>query len=242
MPPAQHTFGVTGNAPSYPGAGATQMPQSRPMPNNSPYSSQSVPSPVPGAVEVEAHGYTSPIVPGPSVSPNPYVQNPYAQGPHSYGVQSPQEPVPAYTPYGPNESPDLLAARREYLDVEAQIQNETTELNHRLNNRDEDPTVINSLQDSVRKLYIRKGALMQRIQDLQDPNSYAFQQSQAMTAIPTHQTPLMYDEQTQNIHRANILANYTVTKKDRAKGLACIIILVIILTIIIVGLITKKKR
>ncbi|RVD90244.1 uncharacterized protein DFL_001219 [Arthrobotrys flagrans] len=190
MPPIQHTFGTTGNAPSHPGAGAAQMPQSRPLQSNNPYFSQSTPVPPPasGTYEVEAQHNTSPNAPNPSVSPSPYAQNSYTQNTYAqqnpyndYDGQSPQEPVPAYTRYGPNDSPDLLATRREYLDVEAQIQNETTELNHRLNNPSEDPTIINSLQDSIRKLYLRKGALMQRIQDLQDPNSYAFHQAQAMT-------------------------------------------------------------
>ncbi|KAK6330800.1 hypothetical protein TWF718_003000 [Orbilia javanica] len=251
MPPVQHTFGTTGNAPSHPGAGATQMPQS---PNNNPYFSQSTPvppppPPPPGTFEVEAPR-TSSIAPNPSVSPNPYsqnsynTQNTYSQNPYNQydSLPQPQEPIPAYTRYAQNESPDLLAARREFLDVDTQIQNETTELNHRLNNANEDPIIINSLQDSIRKLYLRKGALMQRIQDLQDPNSYAFQQSQAMTVNPTNQTPLMYDNEAQDRNRALTLANYTVTSRDRMKGVACIIILFVVLVIIIIGLVVKKRH
>ncbi|KAK6342038.1 hypothetical protein TWF730_001519 [Orbilia blumenaviensis] len=234
MPPAQHTFGTTGNAPSYPGAGVTpaQISQTRPLPNDqyNAYSGQSVPPPAPRTVEVDASHYTSPTAPGSSVSPNPYVQNPYAQNPYNgYDTQMPQEPVPAYAPNGLSMSPDLLAARREHLDVEAQIQHETNDLNNRLNNPGEDPERINFLHDSIRKLYLRKGVLMQRIQDLQDSNSYAYQQSQAMTANITHQTPPM------NVEAQNpTLSNDLVVQRDKRTALGCISFLVIVITIVIV--------
>ncbi|KAK6496240.1 hypothetical protein TWF481_002265 [Arthrobotrys musiformis] len=242
MPPIQHTFGTTGNAPSHPGAGATSMPQSHPQ-NNDPYLPQPpIPPPIPGTYETE--------VSIPSVPPAPHAQNAHPTNAFRYAhpyedFERPQEPIPAYTRHAPNDSPDLLAARREYLDIEAQIQNETTELNHRLNNPSEDPTTINSLQDSIRKLYFRKGALMQRIQDLQDPNSYAFQQSQAMTVAvdPTAQAMLMYDDEArQDRNRALTLANYTVSRRDRVKGCICMIILLVVLGIVIIGLVVKKRH
>ncbi|KAF3177420.1 hypothetical protein TWF225_008407 [Orbilia oligospora] len=294
MPPIQHTFGTTGNAPSHPGAGITQTPQNRPLQTNNPYFSQSTLSPSPSPLPVppppppphsssetnkaeEQQQYTSsspsslPIAVSPShnyahESTYPQVstydhENTYPQlAPHTYAnpynnyndaAQLPQEPIPAYTRDAQNDSPDLLAARREYLDVETQIQNETTELNHRLTNPSENSTIITSLQNSIRKLYIRQGALMQRIQDLQDPNSYAFQQSQAMTTTtranyPNNQTPLMYDgnehETEADRNRALTLANYTVTSRERVKGCICIIILFIALAIVIIALVVKKRH
>ncbi|KAK6502399.1 hypothetical protein TWF506_002979 [Arthrobotrys conoides] len=273
MPPIQHTFGTTGNAPSHPGAGATQTPQSRPLPNNfsQPTSSSSssssplpVPPPPPPAPKTNEseglhHNPTTPSTGGPIpyaydaeeryLQPTTYSQNTFnINNPYnSYegGQVEPQEPIPAYTRNGPNESPDLIAARREYLDVKAQIQKETIELTNLINTPPPNPTKILSIQDSIRKLYIRQGSLLQRIQDLQDPYSYAFQQSQAMTTMnPTHQTPLMYDpdQEAQDRNRALTLGNYTVTSRDRKKGIACLVILLFVLTVLIVGLVLKKRR
>ncbi|KAF3211967.1 hypothetical protein TWF192_008958 [Orbilia oligospora] len=280
MPPIQHTFGTTGNAPSHPGAGVTQIPQNRPLQTNNPYNfsqSTSVPAPLSSppppppphpssetnkAEEQLQQQYTSspPTTVSPSHNYNYAHESTYPQlAPHTYAnpynnyndaAQLPQEPIPAYTRDGQNDSPDLLAARREYIDIETQIQNETTELNHRLTNPSENSTIITSLQSSIRKLYIRQGALMQRIQDLQDPNSYAFRQSQAMTTTtanyPNNQTPLIYDgnehETEADRNRALTLANYTVKPRERLTGCICLFILFFILGLIVIVLVVKKKH
>ncbi|KAF3309020.1 hypothetical protein TWF173_011531 [Orbilia oligospora] len=68
-----------------------------------------------------------------STYPQPAPHTTYAQNPYNNyndASQLPQEPIPAYTRDVQNDSPDLLAARREYIDVETQIQNETTELKY----------------------------------------------------------------------------------------------------------------
>ncbi|KAF3911574.1 hypothetical protein ABW21_db0201140 [Orbilia brochopaga] len=154
MSTAQHTFGTRRNAPSYPGVGNNDIPLQ-----------------------------TQPAV----ESSNTYVyppSQPSAASPSPIGVRSPQEPVPAYNPVSANDSPDLIAARRELLDVDARIRTQTDELNLRLNSSDSSGTSIEYLQEEIRKLNIRKTDLQQRVSDLQDPNSYYYQQSQAMTANP----------------------------------------------------------
>ncbi|KAF3923724.1 hypothetical protein ABW20_dc0106385 [Dactylellina cionopaga] len=229
MPPKQHTFGTTGNMPSYPGAGAPQVQaQPRPESTNPYYQVAGPSSPRPAPL------YTPPVV-----SPSP--------GPHVYNFSSPQTPAPAYTPFNANDSPDLLAARRELLDIEAQIQRDNDNLNNRLNESNRDPSAIEFFQEEVRKLYIRKGALQQQIQDLQNPNSYAYQQSQAMTANPASEsqhTPLVYAAHLES-NRFNA-ATLTQAVKSNASRFRCIwivfVVSVIPITIIILYALNKAKK
>ncbi|KAK6542559.1 hypothetical protein TWF694_006507 [Orbilia ellipsospora] len=161
-PTVQHTYGPRGSMPSYSGAGVTQ-------------------SPIGGSPSDQA-GSSVPEGPAP-----PYM-SPTGSQPAFGGIVSPQTPVPVYAPHVQIESPELVA-RRELSEVNSRIHTQTTILNHRLNEPGEiNSETIEQLQEEIRRLEIRRDALTQHLQDLQDPNSYAYTQANAMNP----NTPLMY--------------------------------------------------
>ncbi|EPS45486.1 hypothetical protein H072_507 [Dactylellina haptotyla CBS 200.50] len=140
--------------PPYAGAGATPL------------------YPIGGSQSNQPHTQTTP---GPSVPAGPT--------PPYMSPTGPQTPVPVYAPHIQTESPELVA-RCELAAVNSQLHNQTTILNHRLNEPGEiNVETIEQLQEDIRRLETHRDTLTQRLQDLQDPNSYAFAQAN---------TPLMY--------------------------------------------------
>ncbi|KAK6353487.1 hypothetical protein TWF696_005449 [Orbilia brochopaga] len=164
-----------------------------------------------------------------------------ATGPHT-GFQSPQEPTPAYAALDSNDSPDLVAARRELFDVEAHIQMLRDNLNLRLNNPDSSGPPIESLEEEIRSLVLRGRKLRRRVHALQNPDSPAYLQSQAMTANPadaerglaitSYNTPLAFNPPTA-----------TRARKWTAGNLACFVVMVgvVILFIVIITAIAYRK-
>ncbi|KAF3930040.1 hypothetical protein ABW19_dt0202212 [Dactylella cylindrospora] len=222
MPAQQHTFGTTHNTPGAgeSSSGASYPLQNRPLPpapQNNPLDSYYSP------------GGTPIVYTTPSQTPNPYSR-----------ITSPAEPIPAYTPYGPNDSPDLIAARRELMDVDVQIRGEEDHLSACLSNPGTDPAYIAHLQEELRKGYLRKGALQQRIQDLQNPNSYAYQQSQAMVApLSSHQTPLIQSEIAVTQYIEDQRRAFSVKPKSTV---GCAIFIIFILAVIVTIAIVTASR
>ncbi|KAJ6264056.1 hypothetical protein Dda_0197 [Drechslerella dactyloides] len=149
--------------------------------------------------------------------------------------QSPQEPAPIYVPSGPNDSPDLVAARRELLDVDAEIRRKTDELNLRLNDSDSSGESIEHLKEEVRKLNIRKGSLQQRVSDLQDPSSFAYLQSQAMTAMPA-------DLERGGQYLPLVNTTQAVGARKSKASSCCIIFGVLIFVIVFIAILAQASR
>ncbi|EPS42589.1 hypothetical protein H072_3389 [Dactylellina haptotyla CBS 200.50] len=225
MPPQQHTFGAMGNMPSHPGVGATgSAAPTPPLQTNTQYSTPPVELGSPPA-------YMSPT--GPSNVPTSYSG-------YQSQFQSPQQPAPTYTPWGSNMSPDVIATRRELLDVDALIHDSQNRLNEQLDNPAHDSVAIEQLQEESRKLYLRKSTLLQRLQDLQDPSTEAYHQSQAMTVNLAE--PLMYAHgpAVESGVRPAITLLPAATK-NRGAWKACIALLIIALVVIVIISVIVKR-